>query len=312
MKPLKRVVIKQELVELTGDFRPALILNQFIYWIERMYDADKYIREEKERAARHEIDVDMDESKGWIYKTAEEINDELMIGMSKATIGKYIKQLVEAGYLSQRKNPKYKWDKTYQYRVNLYKVQKDLAMLGYALEGYKLLPGIQILEIDENKKAPSTAIDEASNKHKSTDNSIPQSKENYTENNKKNKESNTSKILDIINGSCVNIKKVDLGKCEEEFTDIDRLKIALEICESNNSNGIKALRLAYKNAYSSNNGNSSGKGAGHGVNDNFKKYSEDELEKMLQESQDGKFSDLDNTSKEISEGSRTFTPNFKM
>ena len=31
MKPLKRVVIKEELVELTGDFRPALILNQCIY-----------------------------------------------------------------------------------------------------------------------------------------------------------------------------------------------------------------------------------------------------------------------------------------
>lgn len=32
MTKLKRVVIKQELVELTGDYRAALILNQFIYW----------------------------------------------------------------------------------------------------------------------------------------------------------------------------------------------------------------------------------------------------------------------------------------
>ena len=155
----------------------------------------------------------------------------------------------------------------------------------------------------EKKKATSTAIDEALNKQKSTDNSISQDKENYTENDKKNKESNTSKILDMIDKSCISIKKVDLSKCEEEFTDIDRLKIALEICESNNSNGIKALRLAYKNAYSSNNGNSGGKGAGHGVNDNFKKYTPSDLEKMLQESQRGKFSDLDNTVKE-------FTPNF--
>ena len=155
----------------------------------------------------------------------------------------------------------------------------------------------------EKKKATSTAIDEALNKQKSTDNSISQDKENYTENDKKNKESNASKILDMIDKSCISIKKVDLSKCEEEFTDIDRLKIALEICESNNSNGIKALRLAYKNAYSSNNGNSGGKGAGHGVNDNFKKYTPSDLEKMLQESQRGKFSDLDNTVKE-------FTPNF--
>lgn len=204
MKPLKRVVIKEELVELTGDFRPALILNQFIYWIERMYDTDKYIREENERALKHDLEVNMEESKGWIYKTAEELNNELMIGMSKATIGKYIKQLVEAGYLSQRRNPKYKWDKTLQYRVDLYKIQKDLAKLGYALEGYKLLPGIKISDIEEveveeiikedNKKAPTysevEANEELENKKdsynvNSNKNSIPQ---NNKINNKSNKE----------------------------------------------------------------------------------------------------------------------------
>ena len=172
MKPLKRVVIKEELVALTGDFRPAIILNQFIYWIERMKDTDRYILEEKERASKEQLEVSINESNGWIYKTAEELNEELMVGMSKATIGKYINQLVEAGYLAKRNNPKYKWDKTLQYRVDLVKVQKDLAKLGYALEGYKLLPNIEIVDIDvevkENKKASSTAIDEAPNNIKSS------------------------------------------------------------------------------------------------------------------------------------------------
>ena len=67
MKPLKRVVIKEELVELTGDFRPALILNQFIYWSERMYDADKYIMEEKERALKSLNDYS-DSQKKAIYE----------------------------------------------------------------------------------------------------------------------------------------------------------------------------------------------------------------------------------------------------
>ena len=65
-------------------------------------------------------------------------------------------------------------------------MQKDLASLGYALEGYKLLPGIQILELDESKKAPSIAVDEASKSNKIQNdlstNSIPQSDEKYTEN----------------------------------------------------------------------------------------------------------------------------------
>ena len=195
MKPLKRVVIKEELVALTGDFRPAIILNQFIYWIERMKDTDKYILEEKERASKEQLEVSIDESNGWIYKTAEELNEELMVGMSKATIGKYINQLVEAGYLAKRNNPKYKWDKTLQYRVDLVKVQKDLAKLGYALEGYKLLPNIEIVDVDvevkENKKASSTAIDEAPNSIKSStsinnsyNKSIPQKDKKDTKKNK--------------------------------------------------------------------------------------------------------------------------------
>ena len=195
MKPLKRVVIKEELVALTGDFRPAIILNQFIYWIERMKDTDRYILEEKERASKEQREVSINESNGWIYKTAEELNEELMVGMSKATIGKYINQLVEAGYLAKRNNPKYKWDKTLQYRVDLVKVQKDLAKLGYALEGYKLLPNIEIVDVDvevkENKKASSTAIDEASNNIKSStsinnlsNKSLPQKDKKNTKKNK--------------------------------------------------------------------------------------------------------------------------------
>ena len=198
MKPLKRVVIKEELVELTGDFRPALILNQFIYWIEKMYDTDKYILEEKERALKHDMEVSIDESKGWIYKTAEELNEELMIGMSVPTIRKYIKQLVEKGYLIQRRNPKYKWDKTMQYRVDLYKVQLDLGKLGYVLDGFKLLPNIKIVEEieiveevkeenedikeNENKEAPTFAEVEAEENLENLmdDNIIPQKEEKYS------------------------------------------------------------------------------------------------------------------------------------
>ena len=200
MKPLKRVVIKEELVELTGDFRPALILNQFIYWSERMYDADKYIMEEKERALKEDLVVNIDESKGWIYKTAEELSEEIMTGMSKSTVGRYIKQLVEKGYLIQRRNPKYKWDKTYQYRVNLYKIQLDLGKMGYVLEGYKLLPNIKIVEEteavekvedivedikeNENKEAPTFAEVEAEeNLENLIDNNIiPQEEEKNTSN----------------------------------------------------------------------------------------------------------------------------------
>ena len=297
MKPLKRVVIKEELVELTGDFRAALILNQFIYWIGKMYDTDKYILEEKERALKHDTSVSIEETNGWVYKTAEDLNEELMVGMSKATIRKYIKQLIDMGYIHERRNPKYKWDKTMQYRVDLYKVQLDLAKLGYALEGFKLLPNIIISEeaelIEEKEKTPTFAEVEAEDfKNNLNNNIIPNSKENYSSKSKEKEEKNSNKkevseVVKLINYSCVNIKKEDLKKCEEEFTDIDKLKESLEICEMNNNHGIKNLRMAYK--YGNRESNDNSKGASANVNDNFKKYDADELEKMLLEKQAIKF-----------------------
>ena len=227
MKPLKRVVIKEELVELTGDFRPALILNQFIYWIERMYDTDKYILEEKERALKHEIEVSIDESKGWVYKTAEELNDELMIGMSVPTIRKYIKQLVEKGYLIQRRNPKYKWDKTMQYRVDLYKVQLDLGKMGYVLEGFKLLPNIKIVEeieltenenveSNENKESPTFAEVEAEYfKNLIDDNIILQEDKEYSSNEKEIKEKNVNIEKEV------DIRELAYNLCLKEVPNFD-------------------------------------------------------------------------------------------
>ena len=221
------VVIKEELVELTGDFRPALILNQFIYWIERMYDTDKYILEEKERALKHEIEVSIDESKGWVYKTAEELNDELMIGMSVPTIRKYIKQLVEKGYLIQRRNPKYKWDKTMQYRVDLYKVQLDLGKMGYVLEGFKLLPNIKIVEeieltenenveSNENKEAPTFAEVEAEDfKNLIDDNIILQEDKEYSSNEKEIKEKNVNIEKEV------DIRELAYNLCLKEVPNFD-------------------------------------------------------------------------------------------
>ena len=168
-------------------------------------------------------------------------------------------------------------------------------------------------EVIENKKASSTAIDEAPQSSTSINNSYNKS---ISQKDKKDtkKIKKVSEILQVIKDSCVSIKKQDLSECEELFTDIDRLKLALEICENNNNNGIKALKLAYKKVYAQNN-NSNGtftnnfaKDTSSGANNkqfkanyplnpkihqglptNFLKYTPEELEKLLQESQKGKF-----------------------
>lgn len=109
---------------------------------------------------------------------------------------------------------------------------------------YSLLPSITEDDEDmKNKKASTVPPVKANKENIKSNNSIPQNDQKDTDKNEKNKK---SEIVEIINNSCVNIRKQDLKKCEEEFTDIDKLKEALGICEKNNSHGIKSLRMAYK------------------------------------------------------------------
>lgn len=130
-KRLKRAVIKEELVELTGSFMQALILNQFLFWGERVDDLSAYINEEK-------ADNDTQEH-GWVYKTAKDLVSELMLDASEVTVRRYVAALVSAGYINERHNPNKRWDRTMQYRANIVKIQEELQARGYALEGFPLL-----------------------------------------------------------------------------------------------------------------------------------------------------------------------------
>ncbi|MGB9866572.1 MAG: winged helix-turn-helix domain-containing protein [Bacillota bacterium] len=145
-RKLKRAVIKEELVALTGDFVKAVLLNQLIYWTERAADIDAYIREERQRVEeelKHGGEVPqcvVQETHGWIYKSAEELNEETMLGLSRQTIRRHLQELIDRGYVSERTDPRYRWSKTMQYRVNLARIQEELTKLGYCLDGYSLVP----------------------------------------------------------------------------------------------------------------------------------------------------------------------------
>src|SRR5699024_9569919 len=132
-----------------------------IYWIDRMKDAGKYKLEERERLDNHLADSF---KHGWIYKKAEELAEEVMLGVSPNTIRKYLGKIVEKNYIKRRNNPRYKWDKTLQYRVNLVKVILDLSNLGYPIDDYK-----QLLRMKENdtssKQTVSPNVEKRDSKH---------------------------------------------------------------------------------------------------------------------------------------------------
>lgn len=133
---LKRVLIKEELVELTGDHIKAVVLGQLIYWTERVDDFDKYITEERSRMEHEGRTIDVQPLNGWIFKSAEELIEETMIDISPPTMGRHLQKLIDSGYLQCRNNPEHKWDRTKQYRVDMIKLCSDLGHLGYALDGY--------------------------------------------------------------------------------------------------------------------------------------------------------------------------------
>ena len=138
-KKLKRAVIKEELISITGNYIDAIILNQLIYWSERVRDFDKFIEQEKTIAERHGEDVNFEPTCGWIYKTADELSEETMLGLSKSNMRQHLKKLLSLNFIQERENPKYRWDKTKQYRVNIANIQIALQELGYCLEGYPLV-----------------------------------------------------------------------------------------------------------------------------------------------------------------------------
>lgn len=135
---LRRVVIKEELVALTGDFLNAIILQQLLFWSERVKDFDIFILEERKRSEKSGTPINMQPTRGWIYKKADELSEETMLGLAPGNIRNRIKKLEAQGYIMSRLNPEHKWDKTYQYRVDLLKIQRDLLKKGYFLEGYKI------------------------------------------------------------------------------------------------------------------------------------------------------------------------------
>ena len=172
---LKRAVIKEEFVALTGDFIKAVLLQQFIYWSERIRDFDQFIMEETARAEQYGREIRIDLNNGWIYKKATELAEETMLGLKETAMRTHISYLVDQGWLSRRRNPEEKWDKTFQYRVNLIKIQVDLFKLGYVLEGYKHpFSSVEIMRIlsVENLKNP-----EARNStHRTSENELRDSK----------------------------------------------------------------------------------------------------------------------------------------
>lgn len=143
-RKLRRAVAKEELVALTGDYKTAVILNQLIFCQERTRDVDRFIQEEKERCRKTGIAEPMQLTRGWFYKSSEELSAETMLGLSASGMRRHLSELIERGWVHERHNPHHKWDRTKQYRVDIPRVKGDLEAIGYTLQGWTTVPSSRI------------------------------------------------------------------------------------------------------------------------------------------------------------------------
>lgn len=192
-KKIKKVVLREDFMAITDDCKEAIVLNQFLYWAERVKDADKIIEEENEIARRFG-ETGREPLYGWIYKTAEDMAEETLLGMSKRTVGRYMDALVNKGFIDRRHNPKFKWDRTYQYRFNFINVALALREKGYVFSDYKnlIIPESLTNRINSQKTKTTLQKDNMTNQKSENVAAIP-----YT-------------TTDIIN---INYDKIEYNRC---------------------------------------------------------------------------------------------------
>lgn len=129
-RSLKVSLVREELLELTKDPLTAMLLNQLLYWSQRVTDVDLFYEEEKSPQKSSSPKY------GWFYKTAYELCEEAMLCVTPVTFRRYLNSLRERGWVQTRINPQNKWDRTTQYRVSLSTLDKDLSLLGHAIPGF--------------------------------------------------------------------------------------------------------------------------------------------------------------------------------
>lgn len=147
-KKLKVAVIREELVELTGDAIAALILNQAILAHESTVNMDETWKQQIEflkSQGQHEAAKLLKENcrNGWFYKSPNDFYKEIMIS-SRTTVIRRLDHLTENGWMEkggQFFREEYVNGQLVEstwWRVNIEKIRKDLAKLGYALNGYEI------------------------------------------------------------------------------------------------------------------------------------------------------------------------------
>ena len=134
---MKKAVLREDIMMLTQDVTQALVLGQMLYWTKTLDTVNNWIFEENKRLA--ESDLPQHEyNYGWIYKSAREMREDLMCAFSEDAIQRAFSILVTKGVFMTRSNPRVRYDRTLQYRIDLVFLRRLLKDRGYEMTDFQL------------------------------------------------------------------------------------------------------------------------------------------------------------------------------
>jgi hypothetical protein len=108
-----------------------------LYWTKTLDTVNNWIFEENKRLA--ESDLPQHEyNYGWIYKSAREMREDLMCAFSEDAIQRAFSTLVTKGVFMTRSNPRVRYDRTLQYRIDLVFLRRLLKDRGYEMTDFQL------------------------------------------------------------------------------------------------------------------------------------------------------------------------------
>jgi len=105
-----------------------------LYWSERTNDAAQMLQEEINRGALATTDVPTELQYGWIYKTVDDLVQELFGAFSRATVHRATVDVIDRGWVVARAAGG--MNRTRALRVDVVKIMQDVCDLGFHLTGY--------------------------------------------------------------------------------------------------------------------------------------------------------------------------------
>ena len=118
----RRVIVKEEIVAITGDMNLAIVLSQIL-------DLSKCVN--KNDDLKNGVAFEFDGCDVWMSITANNLLDKCLLNVSDRSMRTYLNKLCDMGFISSRRNHLCKFDTTMQYMVNFDCILKAIIAKGY-------------------------------------------------------------------------------------------------------------------------------------------------------------------------------------